>query len=182
MERRDKFKIRSVGAILIAAITVVIIGGVLTLLYYYSSPLNNELGPVSETTTSSTSLPLAAEARFGDITIGGKKISVEIADTPDKRALGLSYRDNIDTADGMLFIFESQGIYSFWMKNTKIPLDIIWINKDLEVVDIKKNVQPCVSEKCESYSSTFDSLYVLEINSGLTEKYGIKIGDKLELF
>ena len=110
-----------------------------------------------------------------------KCFNVEISDNDIERSVGLMYRTSLSENNGMLFIFESQGIYSFWMKNTKIPLDIIWINKDLEVVDIKKNVQPCASERCESYSSTFDSLYVLEINSGLTEKYDINIGDKVKI-
>jgi len=173
MERRDKFKIRSVGAILIAAITVVIIGGVLTLLYYYSSPLNNELGPVSETTTSSTSLPLAAEARFGDITIGGKKISVEIADTPDKRALGLSYRDNIDTADGMLFIFENASSPGFWMKDMKFALDMVWIG-DGKVLGISENLPPGDHRPAQVYYPPAPVNYVLELTAGKVKEWGIR--------
>lgn len=79
----------------------------------------------------------------------------------------------------MLFIFDSSGDYPFWMKNTLIPLDIIWISKDKKVVDIKENAKPCRSEMCETYSPKSDAKYVLEINGGLANKYKIKVGDAL---
>ena len=67
------------------------------------------------------------------------------------------------------------------MKNTLIPLDIIWINEDLEVVDIHHNAQPCGSEDCNSIIPSKEALYVLEINAGLAERYNLKLGDKIEL-
>jgi|SRR3989344_4109172 len=106
---------------------------------------------------------------------------VETSDNPLERTQGLMFRSSLDENKGMLFIFESSGLYSFWMKNTLIPLDIIWINENLEIIDIQRDAQPCTSEVCKSYSLSSEALYVLEINSGLTEKYGMNIGDKVEI-
>jgi uncharacterized membrane protein (UPF0127 family) len=79
----------------------------------------------------------------------------------------------------MLFIINEEGIYPFWMKNTLIPLDIIWINKDKEVVFIKKDFQPC-TEICESITPDKKAKYVLEINGSLADKNNIKVGDKVD--
>ena len=106
---------------------------------------------------------------------------IDVSDNSLERTQGLMFRSSLDENKGMLFIFPESGLYSFWMKNTLIPLDIIWINKNLEVIDIKKNIQPCVTETCNNYSPSSEALYVLEINSNLTEKYGINVGDKVEI-
>ena len=106
---------------------------------------------------------------------------VDVSDNSLERTQGLMFRSSLDENKGMLFIFPESGLYSFWMKNTLIPLDIIWINKNLEVADIKKDAQPCVTETCNNYSPSSEALYVLEINSNLTEKYGINVRDKIEL-
>ena len=106
---------------------------------------------------------------------------VDVSDNSLERTQGLMFRSSLDENKGMLFIFESSGLYSFWMKNTLIPLDIIWINENLEIIDIQRDAQPCTSEVCKSYSLSSEALYVLEINSGLTEKYGMNIGDKVEI-
>ena len=78
------------------------------------------------------------------------KIKVEIADTPEKRAEGLMFRDHLNENSGMFFVFDEESSHSFWMKNTLIPLDIIWINADKKVVYIKHKAQPC-NEECESF-------------------------------
>ena len=92
---------------------------------------------------------------------------------------GLMFREKMDADKGMLFIFEKEGEYPFWMKNTLIPLDIIWINEDKEVVFISENAQPCNEEySCSSINPGNNAKYVLEINGGISEKIGLKIGDK----
>jgi poly-gamma-glutamate synthesis protein (capsule biosynthesis protein) len=103
---------------------------------------------------------------------------VEIADTPEKQTEGLMYRDSLAKDRGMLFVFDKEAIYSFWMKNTLIPLDIIWLNGNKEVVFIKNNAQPCQDE-CPAIKPDAEAKYVLEINSGLANKINLKIGDKL---
>jgi len=107
-------------------------------------------------------------------------IKVETASSPETRAQGLMYRSRLVGIQGMLFIFESDDKYTFWMKNMKFPLDIIWINKDNIIVDIKENVPPCV-EFCESLAPAQDARYVLEVLSGFVEKHSVEIGDKVDL-
>lgn len=104
---------------------------------------------------------------------------VEIAKTQEERTRGLMYRESLDQDKGMLFIFDQEKEHSFWMKDTLIPLDIIWINKDMEIVYIEKNVQLCKEDPCERYKSDKPTKYVLELNAGQTDKANIKIGDRL---
>lgn len=106
---------------------------------------------------------------------------VEIADNSQLRQQGLMYRTQLDADKGMFFIFDEEGIYPFWMKNTLIPLDIIWINENKEVVYIENKAQPCKQDICKSYNPNKEAKYVLEINAGLSDKIGLKINSKLEL-
>ena len=106
---------------------------------------------------------------------------IEIASTSEELSKGLMFRENLEKNSGMLFIFPENGIYGFWMKNTLIPLDIIWINSNKEIVFIKDNALPCKTEICETYSSDEKALYVLELNSGTADKIGLEIGDEVEL-
>ena len=91
---------------------------------------------------------------------------------------GLMERKNLEVDKGMLFIYEIKGNYTFWTKNTLIPLDIIWIDSNFEVVDIKKAF-PCLGEVCEIYSSNKKAKYVLEINANKSKEIGLNIGNKL---
>ena len=102
----------------------------------------------------------------GYVEINGEKIFVEVAKTMEKRLQGLANRDELCENCGMIFVFEKEWFHSFWMKNTKIPLDIIFINSDLEVVDILQ-AEPCQEERCKSYIPKEKALYVLEVNKGM---------------
>lgn len=104
------------------------------------------------------------------------QIDVEIADNPDEIATGLMYRHCMPDKAGMLFIYEETQPLAFWMKNTYIPLDIIFVDENMQIVTIKKNTKP-LSEKL--ILSNRDSMYVVEVNAGFCDKYGIKIGDYL---
>ncbi len=101
----------------------------------------------------------------------------EVADSEAKRQHGLMFRKNLKQDEGMLFIFPIADTYAFWMKNTLIPLDIIWINENREIVFIKKDAQPCKNLACDNIIPTAKALYVFEINSGLVEKFRIKEKD-----
>jgi len=105
---------------------------------------------------------------------------VEIASTYEERSKGLMFRESLKENQGMLFIFKEENIYSFWMKNTLIPLDIIWINKDKEVIHIE-TAQPCESDPCPSYSPPVLSLYVLELNANTSKKINLNINDTIEI-
>src|SRR3989344_3516093 len=79
-----------------------------------------------------------------------KCFDIEIASTSEELSKGLMFRENLEKNSGMLFIFPENGIYGFWMKNTLIPLDIIWINSNKEIVFIKDNALPCKTETINS--------------------------------
>lgn len=106
------------------------------------------------------------------------EFQVEVADTAGKKAFGLMHRRNLPLTAGMLFVYDSEGYYSFWMKNTYIPLDIIFISKDNVVVDIYENAQP---HSTDSIVSKAEFKYALEINGGLSHKHSIKPGNRVEI-
>src|SRR3989344_4800222 len=108
------------------------------------------------------------------------KINAEIADDEQEQMKGLMFREKLNWNDGMLFVFENEQEQTFWMKNTLIPLDIIFIGNNFEIVDIK-NAVPCKGEPCALYKSSKPAKYVLEVNGDLTAKRGIMIGDKITL-
>ena len=112
-----------------------------------------------------------------EIFIGNAKMQVELADTPEKMALGLSGRKSLDENNGMLFVFEEPDFHSFWMRGMKFPIDIIWFDENRKVVDYMKNTPP------DSYPTAFKpesrAKYVLETNSGWADTNNIKIGDTL---
>lgn len=104
---------------------------------------------------------------------------VELAQTQEERNQWLMYREFMEKNRGMLFIFQENKNYPFWMKNTVIPLDMIRIDSGLNIVDIQ-TAQPCITERCPSYIPKDDSLYVLEINAWLSQEYDISIWDLLK--
>lgn len=113
------------------------------------------------------------------LTIGGTTLYVEIADTDEERGLGLGGRENLDEDAGMFYVFPGQNFYAFNMKDMLFPLDIIWINKDKKIVDVMKNVPPETYPEF-SYMNDFLAQYVLEVNAGFFDAYGLKVGDYVE--
>lgn len=109
-----------------------------------------------------------------------KCIIAEVSDTPEKITKGLMFKTELAEKRGMLFKFGTDGVYPFWMKNTLIPLDVIWISRDLRIVHIE-NAVPCEETVCKTYNPDKIALYVLEVNSGFVEENNIKIGDKIRI-
>jgi len=105
-----------------------------------------------------------------------KEILIEIADNDFEQQTGLMYRKQMDIDKGMLFIFEEIKVRSFYMKNTYIPLDIIYIDTDNTIINIVKNAEP-LNEA--SLFSDAPAKYVLEINAGLSDEWDLKAGDKI---
>ncbi|MDP3148745.1 MAG: DUF192 domain-containing protein [Ignavibacteria bacterium] len=103
-------------------------------------------------------------------------IDIEIADTDDDRQNGLMYRKSMEINQGMLFIFPVQEMQSFWMRNTYTPLDMIFANADKKIVTFHKNTK-ILSD--QSYASTEPAQYVVEVCAGFSDKYSLKIGDKI---
>ncbi len=107
-------------------------------------------------------------------------IKAEVADTDTKRSVGLMYRKGLTQDAGMLFVYADEAPRSFWMKNTLIPLDIIFISGEFKIVYIAQNVAPCEQTPCSRYSSGAPVKYVLEVNAGLIPNIGLAPGDYVE--
>ena len=113
---------------------------------------------------------------------GGVKIHAEVADTPKKRAEGLMYREHLAKDRGMLFTFSQAQPWTFWMKNTKIPLDIIWMNEKKQIIHIARNVPICTrtDDSCPQYQPNDPALYVLELGGGEADRLKLEKGMKLQ--
>ncbi|HVT03347.1 MAG TPA: DUF192 domain-containing protein [Thermoanaerobaculia bacterium] len=109
----------------------------------------------------------------------GFKIDCELADTDETRQQGLMYRESLAPGKGMIFIFTQAGFYPFWMKNTLIPLDMIWLDGTKKIVSISEKVPPCAADPCPTYPPTGNALYVLEIAGGEAAKHHLKSGDSV---
>lgn len=143
---------------------------------------------VSRLSSSSDNISLQKDDTSTDLTsekeaqiyFSDKVIYAEIADTPYKKELGLSFRDSLDENKGMLFIFDEPTITFFWMKDMHISLDIIWI-MDNKIVDIDKNVPTPKADtpliQLPKYSPSEKVNYVLEVNAGFADKNNIETGD-----
>ncbi|MBS3148467.1 DUF192 domain-containing protein [Candidatus Woesearchaeota archaeon] len=101
----------------------------------------------------------------------GDSFFVEIANTPDEHAHGLMYRESLPSGRGMLFVFDEEQPRAFWMKNTYIPLDMVFIASNGTVVEVKRDVPACKEESCVSYRS-LPARYVLEVNAGEAKNIG----------
>jgi uncharacterized protein len=115
------------------------------------------------------------------VVLKGKRFIVEIAADDPSREKGLMYREHMDPARGMLFFFEQEGMLAFWMKNTKIPLDMLFFDRNRKLVSIQADVPPCRADPCPTYPTEAPASYVLEINGGVARKLGVKPGDILEV-
>ena len=115
------------------------------------------------------------------VVLKGQRFKVELADTGEKQALGLMFRESMADDHGMLFRLPGEARRSFWMKNTRIPLDIFYFDADLRLVSVAENAQPCRSQRCPNYPSEGPAKYVLELNAGKAAALGVRPGDVLEL-
>lgn len=110
------------------------------------------------------------------------RIFVEVPDDQEEFARGLMFRTHLPWNAGMLFAFYDEEPRRFWMKNTLIPLDMIFVDSSSKIIDIKENVPPCKQEECPTYPSKEPAQYVLEVNAGFVQEKGVKIGDRLATF
>lgn len=114
------------------------------------------------------------------VTIKKVTFEVQLATTDSERAEGLMNVESMPEDEGMLFVYDKENYRSFWMKNTLIPLDMIFIDDAYHIVDIFHNAKPCPKEPCQTYRSAKRTKYILEINGGLSNKYKFKMGDIVE--
>ncbi|MDR7133564.1 uncharacterized membrane protein (UPF0127 family) [Lysobacter niastensis] len=115
------------------------------------------------------------------VELGGQRYAIEIADDDAERARGLMFRDELAVDHGMLFIHERQEPLAYWMKNTKIPLDILYFDDALKLVSQQRDVPPCsLGDRCPPYPSNAPARYVLELNAGEAARIGLKDGAELK--
>jgi uncharacterized membrane protein (UPF0127 family) len=126
------------------------------------------------------------QQKLRQVKINDKSLGVTVAATPAELEKGLMDVKTLPQNEGMLFVFASPDYYGFWMRNTLIPLDIIWLDENKKIVYIKENAQPCVADpknelqaQCETFMPKSKAMYVIEVNSGWVEKNGVKIGNKV---
>jgi uncharacterized membrane protein (UPF0127 family) len=114
------------------------------------------------------------------VELKGHRFQVEIADDREEQALGLMFRTQLPDDKGMLFIFPNEAPRSFWMLNTRIPLDIIYFNRALEMINVQ-TAKPCRTDVCPGYPSARPAMYVLELNAGKAAELGLLPGDEMVL-
>jgi uncharacterized protein len=112
-----------------------------------------------------------------DVCFGPSCVKAELALTDLEHMRGLMGRKSLPPDAGMLFVFDEEGVYPFWMKDTLIPLDMVWLDSNLEVVHIA-HALPCTQDPCGVYDPGKRARYVLEVNGGYAQEKGIAVGEK----
>ena len=133
---------------------------------------------VNNPTTAAPAAPAAAKGPrivFPD----NFAVKVEIAADDETRAQGLMYRDQLANDRGMIFLFAQSGDYPFWMKNTLIPLDMIWIDEQKKIVHVAHGVPPCKADPCPSVPPGAPAKYVLEVAAGVAARHNLANGQTL---
>lgn len=126
-------------------------------------------------------LPLSGCANVGGpwVELNGERFTVEIADTAESQTRGLMFRDRMDAEHGMLFVFDREEPRAFWMRNTRIPLDILYFDAQHALVSVSAGVPPCTTQQCPNYPSAAPAKFTLELNAGTTRRLGTKRGDTI---
>lgn len=115
------------------------------------------------------------------VELKGQRYQVELAMDDASRMRGLMFRDSLPQDHGMLFVFEQQEPQAFWMRNTRIPLDILYFDDALRLVSATHGAPPCTTATCPSYPSVRPARFVLELNAGHARRLGVVTGDELRL-
>ena len=125
--------------------------------------------------------PTAAAPGPAAVLPSGARYALELALTPEDQAQGLMYRENLPERTGMLFVFPEDAPHHFWMKNTMIPLDMIWMDASGRVVYVSANTPPCRADPCPTYGPDGNVRMVLEIAGGMAAKEGVTAGSVIVL-
>lgn len=115
------------------------------------------------------------------VELRGHRIHVEVAANDASRAHGLMDRSSMPADHGMLFVFPNETPRSFWMKDTLIPLDMLFFDRQRKLITLLRDVPPCKADPCPAYPSTAPARYVLELNAGAASKIGVREGDVIKL-
>lgn len=134
--------------------------------------------------TSCSNQEDAERFRLRPVTMpNGKTVYVEMAIDTAEMMRGMMFRDSLAADRGMFFVHNKMGRYAYWMYQVRIPLDMIWIDQQKNVVEVLANVPPCPSTKsseCPTHGGTKDAQYVLELAAGMAAKYGVTVGSKID--
>ncbi|MGY4515287.1 DUF192 domain-containing protein [Lysobacter sp. HA18] len=123
-----------------------------------------------------------ASGRDTWVELSGKRYAVELANTEESRERGLMFRDEMAADHGMLFLHDREEPLAYWMKNTKIPLDILYFDTGRKLVSQQRDVPPCtLGDACPPYPSGTPARYVLELNAGQAEQLKLQNGAELKL-
>jgi uncharacterized membrane protein (UPF0127 family) len=122
------------------------------------------------------------------VTVNGFNLTADLAITDEQKAEGLAVKDSLKENEGMLFVYEQPSDQSFWMKDMKFPIDIIWLDSNGTVVHIEQNLQPCISVanpgvsvlNCPVYTPDLEAMYVLETVAGFSQRHNIVNGTKID--
>jgi uncharacterized membrane protein (UPF0127 family) len=132
--------------------------------------------------TKSTPEPTTQTKKYHQVRIGTDdfEILADMAVTQEEKSRGLSVKNLLAEDEGMMFFFQSESEYGFWMKDMKFPIDILWLDGLGRVVHIESNLQPCITEDdCPVYTPNENASYVLETVAGFAEKHKITVGTDL---
>lgn len=111
----------------------------------------------------------------------GTRLTADVAETDETRARGLMFRETLADDEGMLFVFEVPDRYRFWMKNVRMPLDILWLDVRGRVVWIVESAPPCDADPCPAYAPRAKASSVLETAGGFARRHGVAVGDVLSI-
>lgn len=136
------------------------------------SSRTDEVPPAANSVVPPAGMPTVTMPR-------GETIYVEVAANAESRQRGLMFRDSLAADRGMIFLFPDHGLHPFWMKNTLIPLDILWLDASGKIVYIGAKTPPCEADPCPSYSPGKDASYVLELRAGRAAELGLEVGHTL---
>ena len=135
-------------------------------------------GPVP--TPAATPSPGAAVGPRAEMP-SGAVYRLELALTPEQQAQGLMFRESLPEAAGMLFVFPEDAPHHFWMKNTMIPLDMIWMDSSGKVLFVSADTPPCKADPCGTYGPDASARQVLEIEGGMAAKEDVTVGAQLKI-
>ncbi len=122
-----------------------------------------------------------ADAATPQVCHSGDCVDLEVVSKQEDLERGLMYRTSLGENKGMLFVFSFDARHSFWMKNMKFSLDLVWLDTKPEIAFIAPNVPVCLKDACPVYAPDKEARYVLELNSGFCTTHGWQVGDKLDL-
>jgi len=119
-------------------------------------------------------------ASFTEVKLKGFAVKAAIVANPEEQTRGFMFKPSIADDEAMIFVYPRDGVYSFWMKNTRFALDIIWLDAAKKAVYIKENFLPCENDPCPVETPPNSARYVLEVKSGTVKKTALMLGDRVD--